>query len=299
MGGKHDAQTDIWREATIAVLAVNLLVAAMPIQPARAENSDMREAGDVPQTALPVAAVLSTFLYDGSKGGPVLQGLSQLMDHNLRHNNGRQLVNDSRRYDMRWIVLICLCALLVLAAHGALAKIYSWTDANGIRNYSNDPPPEGVNVTNSWQEVVTVPPAVEDVSGRDTGNQRETRVTMLGNGVVVPVTIGYQGRQIAMKLKVDTGADYTAVYEPAAENYDLDEFVPLKAYVADGKVIDAKGVIVEFLRVGPKTQPNAEVVVVKQSGNPTPYHGLLGMSFMRHHKHYIDYERQVIVWLDQ
>lgn len=200
---------------------------------------------------------------------------------------------------MKWIVFACVPAVLLLVAHGSLAKIYSWTDANGIRNYSNAPPPKGISVTNTLQEVVSVPPAVEDVSSSDTGNQRETRVTLLGNSVIVPVTIGYQGRQIPMKLIVDTGANYTAVYEPAAETYELDEFVPMQAYVAGGKVIDVKGVKVEFLRVGPKTQQEAEVVVVKHSENPTDYQGLLGMNFLGNYKYYIDVERQVIVWLDK
>ena len=200
---------------------------------------------------------------------------------------------------MRWICFICMSIFFFLSAETLLAKIYSWTDANGVKNYSNDPPPAGIAATDSWQEVASVPPALEDVSGQNAaGNVRETPITVMGNGVIVPVTFGYEGRRIYMKLKVDTGAAYTAVYEPATETYDIENFVPLKAYVAGGGVLDAKGLKVEYLRVGPKIQYDAKVVIIKQTGSPVGYDGLLGMSFMRDHRHYIDFERKVLVWLD-
>ncbi|CAB5088844.1 hypothetical protein D3OALGA1CA_1731 [Olavius algarvensis associated proteobacterium Delta 3] len=200
---------------------------------------------------------------------------------------------------MRWIVCICVTAIMILFASVPLAEMYSWTDENGVKNYSNEPPPEGVEASSSWKEVVSAPSAVEDGSGQEgAADQRETKVTRLGNGVIVPVTFGYKGRQINMKLLVDTGAEYTAVYEPATETYQLDKFIPLKALVAGGGVVDAKGLKVEYLRVGPKTQKDAKVVVIKQTGAPTDYNGLLGMSFLADYKHYIDLERKVIVWID-
>lgn len=60
-----------------------------------------------------------------------------------------------------------------------------------------------------------------------------------------------------------------------------------------------KGLKVEYLRVGPITHRDAEVFVLKQSGPAIEYEGLLGMSFFRHHKHYVDLERKVIVWLSE
>ena len=51
--------------------------------------------------------------------------------------------------------------------------------------------------------------------------------------------------------------------------------------MAGGGVIDAKGVKVDYLKVGPKIQQDAKVVVIKHAGAPTEYDGLLGMSFLQ------------------
>jgi predicted aspartyl protease len=69
--------------------------------------------------------------------------------------------------------------------------------------------------------------------------------------------------------------------------------------VAGGGVIDAKGIRVEYLRVGPITQRDTQVVVLPQSNSAIEHEGLLGISFLRHHKHTIDMQRQVIVWLSE
>jgi len=200
---------------------------------------------------------------------------------------------------MRWLAFFCVSAVVILSAGVPFAEMYSWTDANGVKHFSQELPPEGVEATSSWQEVVSAPPSVEDTAGMGSdADERETRITRLGNGVIVPVTFGYKGRQINMKLLVDTGAEYTAVYEPAAETYDIEDYIPLTAVVAGGGQMDAKGLKVEYLQVGPKTQKNAKVVVIKQTGAPTEYNGLLGMSFLGEYKYSIDLERQVIVWLD-
>jgi hypothetical protein len=49
---------------------------------------------------------------------------------------------------MRWIIISSLMALLLLFdISAATAKIYTWTDADGVKRYSNAAPPEGaVNV---------------------------------------------------------------------------------------------------------------------------------------------------------
>jgi len=200
---------------------------------------------------------------------------------------------------MRWVGFTCVILMVILFASVPFAEMYSWTDENGVKNYSNEPPPEGVEASSSWKEVVSAPPAIKDASGMESADdERETPLTRLGNGVIVPVTFGYKGRQINMKLLVDTGAEYTAVYEPATETYQIEDYIPLTAVVAGGAELDAKGLKVEYLKVGPKIQKNAKVVVIKQAGAPTEYNGLLGMSFLGEFRYSIDLKRQVIVWLD-
>lgn len=117
--------------------------------------------------------------------------------------------------------------------------MYKWTDANGVRHYTNDPPPEGISASSSWDEIVKSSEGNRHEQNTAT-DARETPVTVIGNSIIVPVTFRYRGRQYPMKLLLDTGAEYTVVYEFAARKRNIGKFVPAKAQVAGGRVIDAK-----------------------------------------------------------
>jgi hypothetical protein len=55
-------------------------------------------------------------------------------------------------------------ALIPLLAVQALADIYSWTDRNGVKHFSNDPPPAGEAVTN----VIVMKETPEEAAPSDT-----------------------------------------------------------------------------------------------------------------------------------
>jgi hypothetical protein len=65
-------------------------------------------------------------------------------------------------------------AAAVIAAMPALAELYSWIDANGVRHYSSDPPPAGETVTGLVviqegriePETPATPPAASDTSAK-------------------------------------------------------------------------------------------------------------------------------------
>jgi predicted transcriptional regulator len=55
---------------------------------------------------------------------------------------------------MRWTSLFILTACLLLAGNTALAGvIYTWTDADGVRRYSNAQPPEGAENVKTIEEI--------------------------------------------------------------------------------------------------------------------------------------------------
>jgi hypothetical protein len=98
---------------------------------------------------------------------------------------------------MRYFFIVIVSLTLLGMANAPFAEMYKWTDANGVRHYTNEPPPEGVSASSSWEETVST--------------VRETPVTVIGNSIIVPVTFGYRGRVYNMKLLLDTGAQYTVV----------------------------------------------------------------------------------------
>jgi hypothetical protein len=201
---------------------------------------------------------------------------------------------------MRHFSVIIVFLIILGTVNVALAEMYSWKDANGVRHYSNYPPPTGVTAASEQKEIVSKEPPAENRHGQNSAaDSGETPVTVIGNTVMVPVIFGYQGRQIKMKLVLDTGATHNVVYETAATRQRIDKFVPVKMRVAGGEVIDSIGVKVEYLQVGPITQRDAKVVVLKHSGPDPGYDGLLGMNFLKHYKHYVDLERKVIVWINK
>lgn len=55
-------------------------------------------------------------------------------------------------------------ALIPLLAVQAFADIYSWTDKNGVKHFSNDPPPAGEAVT----DVIVMKESVDEAPQRDT-----------------------------------------------------------------------------------------------------------------------------------
>ena len=196
------------------------------------------------------------------------------------------------------VAMVLVVSLALIGTPGpGIAEMYSWTDANGVRHFSNDPPPKGTQASSSWKEIVSPQPATSPKpSGRSrlehdvAPNEKETRV-------IVPVTFGYQGRQIKARLLLDTGAAHTVAFETAASRKNIVDFKPIKGRVAGGGEIKGQGITVEYLQVGPKKQPNVKVFVMKQVGSTSGADGLLGMNFLKHFKYYVDLKRKVIVWL--
>lgn len=156
---------------------------------------------------------------------------------------------------------VSIVATIVLSgtACPGFAEMYSWTDANGVRHFSNDPPPKGTQAASSWNEIASPQPATSKQPSdssrleRDVvPDEKETRVIVMGNAVIVPVTFGYQGRRIKARLLLDTGAAHTVYFETAATQKNIVEFKPIKGRVAGGGEIKGQGIKVGYLQVGPK-----------------------------------------------
>ncbi len=125
-----------------------------------------------------------------------------------------------------------------------------------------------------------------------------TKVTVIGNSVLVPVTLVYQANQIEVQLLLDTGASGTVINTEIADrlNVNLSTARKTRGRVLGGAVIEARQVTLSRITVGPYTKDNAVIFVVRHEGPAAKYDGLLGMDVLRGLKYTVDLEKQIILW---
>ncbi|WP_224959475.1 retropepsin-like aspartic protease family protein [Geomonas subterranea] len=125
-----------------------------------------------------------------------------------------------------------------------------------------------------------------------------TKVRVVDNQVLVPVTIRHGGQAVRLELVLDTGATRTALHESVASRLpiDLRSAGNAQAELADGRVVRSKIVRVDAVVVGPHVHAPMEVELISYSGSAGMHDGLLGMDFLRRHRYQLDMEHESIRW---
>ena len=166
----------------------------------------------------------------------------------------------------------------------ATQKVYCWIDDNGVRNFSNLPPPS--HVKNFETRKMTS----EDHSSH------ETKVIIKANQVIVPARVGFRGQEVVTYLLLDTGASTIVLNTKVAKQLNVRSVRPGFARLADGSSIRVYAVDLDYIVVGPKRIANLKANLVDQRGKAEPFDGLLGMNFLREVNYHVDFKRQVISW---
>jgi predicted aspartyl protease len=234
-----------------------------------------------------------------------------------------------------FLVIFVLLMGMLFSPFEVCADIYKYVDKNGTTHFVDDlgkvppeyrdqvtvreekpegPPPEGETPTavekkgetpeeertRRMQESLEEKKKQEEVQAREAFEKSlVTQVTIRGNQVLVPVTLGYMGNEVRASLVLDTGAEMITINRAIADQLKLPLVDRAYVRVVGGRQLNAGVAKLDYVRVGPYEAKGIHAWIIPQQGPPSSHDGLLGMNFLRGLEYSVDFENQVIRWKAQ
>lgn len=142
------------------------------------------------------------------------------------------------------------------------------------------------------------PPSYRFVGESGRPEKNGTPIAVEGNTVLVPVTLFLGSRSVQARMILDTGASITTITPQVAAQLDinLNQAVSGAVQVVGGGFVEARGVRLDQVSVGPHARTKMNVAVIGNGNSRVPYDGLLGMDFLRGLHYHVDFRNRVINW---
>lgn len=123
-------------------------------------------------------------------------------------------------------------------------------------------------------------------------------VKIIGNQVLVPVTLTHNNATVEALLLLDTGASVTVIHKNIANslNIDFDEAQYSVGQVVGGGLLESKRIKLSSIKVGPHIKEDLEVAIIEHQGPDVLFDGLLGMNFLNDVPYKVDFNRKIINW---
>ena len=102
---------------------------------------------------------------------------------------------------MRLLKYLPLVILSVCLAHIAGAEMYQWVDNQGVKHFTNSPPPGGTSADSSWGEIKSSGAGDSDIKAREAAIIKETEAASRQKEIDAAAAKRKEARQEALDAK--------------------------------------------------------------------------------------------------